>query len=230
VVGGPTMSRKAGRSEGEQTAYLKAKIANSEALVKGLKLGFNDMASKSLALMKATATMSEAMISSVDTEKNSTVRETFMQLGDLLKQLVEDHHGTQVGKLKSVVGQLEPFETRCKSAQTVLQVYSKAAATLALKTKDAALAKDADVAMAEKELEGAQEQEQNAVEELTRTMQEFENERTRMLRTALGDFIHLHIEYHARALEKYTEMYKEHDRIAPEQIEDVVGLISSRPM
>ena len=47
----------------------------------------------------------------------------------------------------------------------------------------------------------------------------FENERTRMLRTALGDFIHLHIEYHARALEKYTEMYKEHDRIAPEQIE-----------
>ena len=93
-----------------------------------------------------------------------------------------------------MVGQLEPFETRCKSAQvracfgreqrshaaafgtprgrlhvaglqalgvrtltpppstparvqTVLQVYSKAAATLALKTKDAALAKDADVAM-----------------------------------------------------------------------------------
>ena len=57
----------------------------------------------------------------------------------------------------------------------------------------------------------------------------FENERTRMLRTALGDFIHLHIEYHARALEKYTEMYKEHDRIAPEQIEARRGLPCARP-
>ena len=51
----------------------------------------------------------------------------------------------------------------------------------------------------------------------------------RLLKMVLGDFIHLHIKYHAKALERFTEMYREHDGIVPDDIEEIVGLAQSRP-
>lgn len=47
--------------------------------------------------------------------------------------------------------------------------------------------------------------------------------------TRAGDFIHLHIEYHAKALETFSEMYREHDGIHPDNIEEIVGLQKTRP-
>ena len=96
-------------------------------------------------------------------------------------------------------------------------------------TETAAKAKGKLAAMAEKELEGAQAQELGAAQDLGKVMQDFENDRIELLKNVLGDFIHLHIEYHAKALETFSEMYREHDGIHPDNIEEIVGLQKTRP-
>ena len=164
-----------------------------------------------------------------DTEKNPTARDTFKKLSVSIEKLGAQQ-AKQIGRLKSITGQLEPFKGRCKTALTSLDEYNRQAANLRKKTQEAAKSKGAKgAAMAEKELEGAQAQEEGAAKDLGKVMQEFENERTELLKVVLGDFIHLHIEYHAKALERFTEMYREHDGIVPDDIEEIVGLAQSRP-
>eukprot|EP01046_Picozoa_sp_COSAG06_P046201 COSAG06_NODE_6511_length_2900_cov_4.248126_4_plen_222_part_00 len=163
-----------------------------------------------------------------DQEKNASARKTFKALSNSMEKLGAQQ-AMQIGRLNSITAQLEPFKGRCKTAQSSLDEYSRQAKNLREKTKAAANSKGKSAAMAEKELEGAQAQEEGAARDLGKVMQEFENERTQLLKVVLGDFIHLHIEYHAKALERYTEMYREHDGIVPDNIEEIVGLHQSRP-
>jgi len=163
-----------------------------------------------------------------DQEKNPTARKTFKSLSNSIEKLGAQQ-AMQIGRLNSITAQLVPFKGRCKTAQASLDEYSRQAKNLRDENKAAANEKGKKAAMAEKELEGAQAQEEGAARDLGKVMQEFENERTQLLKVVLGDFIHLHIEYHAKALERYTEMYREHDGIVPDNIEEIVGLHKSRP-
>lgn len=222
--------RKAGKGEGEQVNYLKEKIQDTEKLVDALKLGVSDIALKLEDMMDKMADLGDKFdtIARGETEKNQTAVDTFKKLGGSIEKLGV-RQATQIGKLKGITGQLEPFKGKCKIALNALDEYNKQATNLRNKTKSAANAKGKLAAMAEKELEGAQAQEKGAAEDLGKVMQDFENDRVELLKTVLGDFIHLHIEYHAKALECFSEMYREHDGIHPDDIESIVGLQKSRP-
>ena len=118
-----------------------------------------------------------------DTEKNASARKTFKALSNSIEKLGAQQ-AMQIGRLKSITGQLEPFKGRCKTAQSSLDEYSRQAKNLREKTKAAANSKGKTAAMAEKELEGAQAQEEGAARDLGKVMQEFENERTTLLKVA----------------------------------------------
>ena len=223
--------RKAGRGENDQAAYLKEKINDTEKLVEALKIGIADITAKLETMMDSMGSLGDRFysIASEGTEKNLTACDTFKKLSVSIENLGKQQ-AKQIGRLRTITGQLEPFKGRCKTALTSLDEYSKQAKNLRNKTQEAAKSKGAKAAaMAEKELEGAQAQEEGAAKDLGKVMQEFENERTQLLKMVLGDFIHLHIEYHAKALERFTEMYREHDGIVPDDIEEIVGLAQSRP-
>jgi chromosome segregation ATPase len=183
-----------GSNESEQVAYLKSKISDTEELVKTLQLNINDMAVKLQHLMESMEKLGVhfAQFSAGDAEKNMSVKEVFESLAEQIEKLGATQ-ASQIGRLRGITGQLDPFPARCKTANTALDEYKKAAKNLADKTKSAAVSSGKKAAMAEKELEGAQKQEQVAAADLSQVMQSFENDRTSLLKVVLGDFIHLHI-------------------------------------
>eukprot|EP01051_Picozoa_sp_SAG22_P017059 SAG22_NODE_2546_length_2458_cov_2.805002_3_plen_236_part_00 len=221
----------AGNDEAAQVAYLKQKIDDTGKLVSTLETNIADMTSKLDNLMSTMEKMGGEFLDKIargDTEKNISVKETFNNFAEQIEKLCATQ-ASQIGRLKGIAGQLQPFASKCKTANTAVDEYVKAKDNLERKTKAAATAKGKRAAMAEKELEGAQKQEQVAAGDLSKIMQDFENDRTTLLKVVLGDFIHLHIEYHAKALERFTEMYRDHDAIYPDDLEDLVGLGNSRP-
>eukprot|EP01052_Picozoa_sp_SAG31_P006954 SAG31_NODE_326_length_17664_cov_10.038543_13_plen_212_part_00 len=201
------MSRRAGTDEASQVKYLHDKIDDTKTLVKTLETNINDITTKLDHLMTKMEDMGREFqdkIARGEAEKNISVKETFEAFAEQIEKLCATQ-ASQIGRLKGIAGQLKPFESKCSAAKLAVNEYETAKNELEKKTREAATAKGKKAAMAEKELEGSQKQEQLAAGELSKVMQAFENDRTMLLKIVLGDFIHLHIgAYHGILFAAYN--------------------------
>ena len=131
----------------------------------------------------------------------------------------------KVGRMRNVQLELKSFHNCARRASLQLQEFNQIAQEVEKTQKNLKAAKGTTAkTLHGAHLSGLEGLTERAEEALVRELQEFEDERVRVLRKVVGDFCHLNMEYHARALAAFCEAAAAAKLIEPQSIEEVVGL------
>ena len=153
-----------------------------------------------------------------------------------LKQGLDDYAGTmdsvislegmQVGRVRNVQLEIKSFHDNVPTrARQQLLAFNQIDQEVKQTQTDLEDAKGTNTKILhDAHLKGLQGLTELAEAALVRELQEFEDERVRVLHKVLGDFCHLNMEYHARSLAAFCEAAAATKSIEPQSIEEVVGL------
>lgn len=159
-----------------------------------------------------------------DGEKNPALKQGLDAYAETMDSVVS-LEGMQVGQMHNVQLELKSFRNIANRARVQLSAFQEINEKIEKTQKTLVNAQGINVKIAQDaHLDGLKNLRQRAEAALIRELQEFEDERVQMLRQILGDFCHLNMEFHARALTSFCEAAAATKLIEPQSIEEVVGL------
>ena len=157
-------------------------------------------------------------------EKNPALKQGLDNYAATMDSVVS-LEGMQLGRLRNVQLDVKSFPNYARRAIVQLDEFNKIEEETDKAKKDLEAAKGRNAKILhDAHLKGLTGLSELAEAALIRESQEFEDVRVRVLRKSLGDFCHLNMEYHARALAKFCEAAAAATLIEPQSIEEVVGL------
>lgn len=159
-----------------------------------------------------------------DGEKNPSLKQGLDDYAGTVEAVVS-LEGMQVGRMRNVQLELKSFHNCARRALLQLQEFNQIEQEVEKTQKSLLDAKGTNAkTLHSAHLAGLKDLTELAEATLVRELQEYEDERVRVVRKVLGDYCHLNMEYHARALGAFCEAAAAAKAIEPQSMEEVVGL------
>jgi hypothetical protein len=157
-------------------------------------------------------------------EKNPSLKQGLDNYAGTVDSVVS-LDGMRVGRMRNVQLELKSFHNCARRALVQLQEFNQIDQEVEKTQKSLGDAKGTNAkTLHGAHLEGLKGLTELAEATLVRELQDYEDERVRVVRKVLGDYCHLNMEYHARALAAFYEAAAAAKAIEPQSIEEVVGL------
>lgn len=165
-------------------------------------------------------------------EQNGTVKSAVATVAEVL-QSVASLELQKSGRLRNEQLILSSFPTYCRRALVQLAIYRKTEADVDNLGNQLESLKGTKQKLAQAEFDANVVYREKAQRKFIQESSEFEGMRCGQIRKVVGDWCHLNMQYHARALSKYSKLMAEvSGEMVAVDIESVVGMMEgddSRP-
>jgi len=184
---------------------LDSKITQTRQLTKAAKASLTELSALMERQELATAEFAKKLAKLQPQEQNPTVSAALAKLArelELVGRLGES------GGLRGCASSLDALGSSAAEANGRLKAWDGAMKERKRAQKELANSKGSfGTAGQTRALSAAHDKVQNSNKALDETAQHFENERSKVLQSALSDAVYRNIEYHAKALELWSGMY-----------------------